>query len=58
VQCTEGEGNYGREYVLGEKTTGRNISWVSKMTGGNMFGREFFRIPKDTARKDFNIGTH
>ena len=35
----------GSKYVLVEKTTGVNMSWVSRMTGGNMFGREFFCIP-------------
>ena len=28
----------------GKETTEGNMSWVSKKTGGNMFGREFFHI--------------
>jgi len=35
--------NDGREYVWGGKTTGVNMTWLSKMTRGNMFEREFFR---------------
>jgi len=35
----------GRENVWGGKTTGGNMSGVSKMMGGNMSGREFVRIP-------------
>jgi len=34
--------NDGREYVLGGKTTEGNMSKVSKITRGNMSGREFF----------------
>ena len=45
MQCTDWKRIDGRKYVRGGKTTGWNISGVSKMTGGNMSGREFARIP-------------
>jgi len=55
VQCTDRREIGRREYVRvgkrlegicpGGKTTGGNMSGVSKMTGGNMSGREFVRIP-------------
>ena len=41
--------NDGRENVWGGKTTEGNMSGVSKITGGDMSGRKFVRIPFYTA---------
>ena len=47
-----GCGNDGREYVRVGKTTGGNISRVSKMTVGYTSGRKIVRIPHNNHRSE------
>jgi len=51
VQCTDGKGVDGREYVQGGKTAGGNMSgwendWREYVRGVKNDGSEFVRIPR------------